>query len=274
MKSLLYVYMLDNTSDITVVYKTYAKDFEWLYYSLQSVKKYVRGIKEVIIYCHDISRDELYTLVNKIEFPCRIIPVAYNYHGYMKQTVVKATCYKDVNTKYICIIDSDIIFHTEFNIKEYILPSGKIPWHYWNNLQETAAEKIWSIAYESATKTKQNVHYLVNGFPFFFTTDSLKAAADKFYEMHGVDYDTYCMNRCALYKIIPGEAVTNRFGDLAKVFSEFEWLGFYCHNYSEDYIFIEYNLPIPTNRMNVHKQFWSHGGLTPNIRTEIEALIK
>ncbi len=42
-----------NNNNITVVYKTYNNDLQLLYYSLLSVKKFVRGIKEIIIYCHD-----------------------------------------------------------------------------------------------------------------------------------------------------------------------------------------------------------------------------
>ena len=61
---------------------------------------------------------------------------------------------------------------------------------------------------------------------------------------------------------------------MAKIFTELEWLGYYCHNFSEDYIF----KPIELNNKNKNKkniliQFWSHGGLTNDIKKQIETIL-
>ena len=248
---------------ITIVYKTYKQDLEWIYYSLLSLKKYVKGIYTIIIYCHDECCGELYELINRINLVCTIIPVHYNYHGYLKQMVIKANCFNDVKTKYIAIIDSDNIFNVEFNIKDLIEPSGKIIWRYTNIINDA---KVWRESYENMTKTPQNIHYMANGFPFVLTTKSMSDAYTKFQEIHGVDYDTFCNNGCNKYNIRvedPITGVNGRFLDLAKIFEEFEWLGYYCHNFSEDYIFIS----------NKIIQYWSHGGLTPDIKKQIEDIL-
>ena len=264
---------MNNENDITVVYKTYKNDLTWIRYSLLSLKKFVTGIDEIIIYCHDVCCGELYEIINQINLECRIIPVSYDYHGYMKQMVVKANCFRDVKTKYISIFDSDNIFNVEFNIKDLIETSGKITWYYWNNLPENSEVSVWKRSYESMTKTKQNVHYMSNGFPFLFTRQSLSDASSKFHEMHGVDYNTFCRNGCVKYKIRSQEPISGskgRFLDLAKIFEEFEWLGYYCHHFSEDYIFIPVEF---RNKPNKLIQYWSHGGITNDIKNQIENIL-
>jgi hypothetical protein len=247
-------------------------DLQWIYYSLLSLKKFVKGIKEIIIYCHDVCCGELYELINKINLECRIIPVHYDYHGYLKQMVIKADCFKDINTKYVVIVDSDNIFTSEFNINDLIEPSGKIKWFYCRTNSLRACEKVWKTAYESMTKTEQNVGYMVNGHPFVFTTKSLCEAAIKFQEIHNIDYNTFCHNGCIKYNITIDAIIQSRFVDLSKVFTEFEWLGYYCHNFSDDYIFISSEFKNSSNKKL--KQFWSHGGITLDIKNQIEKILQ
>ena len=93
----------------TIVYKTYKNDLCWLRYSLLSLKKNLNttNIQEIIIYTHDEAlheTDELLTNVKLGEFiEYRIIPVHYDYHGYIKQQIIKCNCYKDSKTDYIII---------------------------------------------------------------------------------------------------------------------------------------------------------------------------
>ena len=80
-------------SDITLVYKTYQNDLQWLKYSLLSVKKYLSNYKYIIIYCHDVSCGPLNKIIEEVNIKCRIIPVHYNFNGYIKQMTVKCECY-------------------------------------------------------------------------------------------------------------------------------------------------------------------------------------
>ena len=260
--------MSDKT--LTVVYKTYSADLKWLFYSLLSLKKFVEGVDDIIIYCHDISCGELHVLITQIDLKCRVIPVHYDMHGYIKQMIVKACCFNDVTTKYIAILDSDTIFYTPFNIKER-LAGDKIVWIYGNDLQPDSSEKIWETAYRIMTKQEQNVHYMINGFPFILTATSMKDAYDKFVEMHGCDYNTFCRREMMKYNIKINDPIVERFPDFTKVFEEFEWLGFYCHHFSNDYNFIPRNM---SNPKYVLAQYWSHGGLNDEIKKEIESWLK
>jgi hypothetical protein len=257
------------SNDFTIVYKTYANDLKWLKYSLLSVKKFVTGFEELIIYCHDVCCGELYALTRQLEIPCRIIPVSYDYNGYMKQMVVKSICYKDVKTKYIVMVDSDVIFNNNICVSELIEPDGKIKWYYLTSIPSGHEVLVWKDSYQAMTKTVQDRYYMMNGFPFVFTTESLKSANEKFIEMHGIDYSEFCKKGCARFNIRADESVRSRFLDLAKIFEEFEWIGFYCQHFSNDYIFIDSDLRTH-NKPTV--QFWSHGGITPEIQNKLDAL--
>lgn len=254
----------------TIVYKTYKPDLKWLKYSLLSLQKFVTGFEEIIIYCHDVCCGELYALTSQLEIACRIIDVSYDYNGYMKQMVVKATCYKDVNTKYIVMVDSDVIFNNNICVSDLVEPDGKIKWYYLTSLPPGDIHLVWKDSYENMTKTVQDRHYMMNHFPFVFTTESLKCANEKFIEIHGIDYAEFCKKGCGKFNIKTHESVTSRFLDLAKIFEEFEWIGFYCQHFSDDYIFIDSNL---RTKSSPATQFWSHGGITEEIKGKIDTII-
>jgi hypothetical protein len=88
---------------------------EWFEYSLLSLQKFLNftNIYEIIIYTHDVVYSEVIHILDRIQMKqhisVRIIPVHYNYHGYIKQMQVKADCYKDCITKYVVLLDSDLI---------------------------------------------------------------------------------------------------------------------------------------------------------------------
>ena len=229
----------------TIIYKTYEKDFQWLKYSLLSLQKYLEreNILEIIFYVHDVSFYSLLELLKKINFSdfiqWRVIPIHYDYHGYIKQQVVKANCYKDCITHYIVILDSDLILKKNLNLQFFIKENGKIEWKYLKIEDRPDYEvfRIWKKAFEDSTFTTKNVHYMSNGFPFVFTKKSLEEAAVKFMEMHKCDYDYYCKQKCENLEIQLNDNPACIFDKISSIFTEFEYLGFFCHHYSDDYIF-------------------------------------
>jgi hypothetical protein len=254
----------------TIVYKTYEKDLEWLKYSLLSLQKYLdfNNVNEIIVYTHSIVYQFVHFLLEKInmkEFvPFRIIPVDYDYHGYIKQMTVKANCYKDCKTPYIVILDSDLLLKEKINFNDYFTEDGKINWCYLNvNTNDTSSDivRVWKKTWEDSNQHPFNIYYMGNHFPFVFTKNSLRDAANKFIEMHGCDYDAYCKNRHDIEGLNINDDIREKFDKLSKVFSEFEYLGFYCHHHSNDYYF-------STERHHPFAfiQNWSHGGITEDIK--------
>jgi hypothetical protein len=272
----------------TIVYKTYKNDLEWLKYSLLSLKKFLDpfNIYEIIIYTHDIAYLEVLQLLENIKLnnfiSYRIFPIAYNYHGYIKQMVVKANCYIDVQTQYVILLDSDLILQKYLDVKSLIRENGKIEWKYLRieDAPNNPVFKVWKKACEDSNKIPKNTHYMSNGFPFIFTRDSLEKAAHRFNEVHGCNYDTYCNKRCNDENIRVEESTNSIFNKLSTVFTEFEYLGFFCHYYSLDYIFtttpyckIEFQDANKNNYDSYFIQYWSHGSISNEILNKINNIL-
>ena len=272
----------------SIIYKTYKNDLQWLEWSLLSLKKFLdpSNIYEVIIYCHDVIFSEVFNLLVRINFKhfinYRIIPVHYNYHGYIKQQQIKADCYKDIKTEYVLFLDSDLLLKKSLNCSSLIRVDGKIEWRYLRKEDDPNNEvfNVWKKAYEDSTKTPKTVHYMSNGFPFIFTRQSLECAANKFKNIHNCDYDRYCHNRCISENIRVEDQTTVVFNRLSRVFTEFEYLGYYCHNFSDDYVFITTPYCLMDSQFQKERpdsyfiQYWSHGGLSSQIVQKIKEILQ
>lgn len=260
--------------NITIVYKTYEQDLQWLKYSLLSVKKYVINYKTILIYCHDKAIDALVRLLADIQIDATVLPVQYDYHGYIKQMVVKCLCYKDITTKYIAILDSDTIFTNHYDLDNLIRSDGRIEWIYSQKASNSSGPEwvVWKQAFEDMTKTPQTTHFMSNGFPFVFTRESLENADTAFKDLHKMDYNEFCMRRLQGKNITIYDKITDKFLILATVFEEFEWLGYYCKHNSPDYVFLD-NKHNSRNIWPILKQYWSHGTITPSIKKEIENIL-
>jgi hypothetical protein len=193
--------------------------------------------------------------------------------------VIKCCCYKDCVSKYIIILDSDLLLKQNLNFNSLIREDGKIEWKYSriedNNHALEPVFIVWKKACEDSNLCPKKNHYMSNGVPFIFTRNSLVNASKKFIELHNCDYETYCYNRCH-NKINIEEPVTNIFNQLSEIFTEYEYLGFYCHHFSNDYIFtIKPNCQL-TEEEKINSPFiimWSHGGITDEIKQKIFSIL-
>jgi len=246
-----------SSAKFTIVYKTFGPDLPWLKYSLNSVKKYVAHYTALVIYCHDAAVEALRMILADLSLAATVIPVAYTMHGYIQQQVVKLECFKEVETPYVVLMDSDVMFTAPFDLR--FLMQGKISWTYSKKAVPPIGPEwtTWKEAYEAKTKTPQTIHFMSNNFPFVLTRTSMATAAEEFQKLHGVDYTAFCKARLDALQLPAGGAIRDYFAELATVFTEFEWLGFSCmHHSSDDYYFttnVVRNVPA--------KQFWSHGGV-------------
>jgi len=253
----------------------YQSDLPWLRYSLLSIKKFLdpSNFLEIIIYAHDACVAELTAMINDVDLKAhiayRIIPVHYDYHGYIKQMVVKCNCFRDVTTEYVMILDCDCILKRPLCASDY--SGAPIEWRYLKK-QDEPSNVVWSVwkkAFEDSTQKAQEVHYMANGFPFMFTTRSLAEAHEYFIKLHGCDYDTWCKNRMKGIDI--SGKITSLFSVLSKIFEEFEFLGYYCHTFSKEYTFV--TTTAPSTKKDYLIQHWSHGGITPDIKAQIEGIL-
>ena len=67
----------------------------------------------------------------------------------------------------------------------------------------------------------------------------------------------------------PLTGINGKFPIMSTIFEEFEYIGWFSYNHTNDYCFIEG----PNTIINC-LQFWSHGGLTEDIKINIEEVLK
>lgn len=262
--------------EFTVIYKTYGNDLKWIKYSLISLEKYVSDISETIIYYHDECEVQLVNILdelNLIKLNIRIIPIKYDINGYLKQMVVKCMCFKDVESEYVMYIDSDVIFNNYYTPKS-IIKDNKIEWIIKKKNKDNSSEnfwKVWENSVKEMTNEEMNIFFMQNGFPFILKRKTIEDAYYKFIEIHNVDYNTFCKNLLELNNVSINDPITGKNGKflvMANIFEEFEYLGWYSYKFTDDYIFTE-----KLNQNKFKKQYWSHGGLTEEIESEIKKIL-
>jgi len=274
-------------TNFTIVYKTYQKDLRWLKYSILSLKKFltIDNVHEIIFYVHDAALTNLNKLLDELNISSfinyRVIPIYYDYHGYLKQMVVKANCFSHCNTEYIVILDSDLILKRSMNLNVLLTEDGKIAWKYLKKESDPrhAGFNVWRTAFETTTKSKQNFHYMSNGVPFIFTKKSMEMACNKFIEFHEKTYDEYCKEKCLESNIPIVEGVGKYFTPISNIFTEYEFIGHCCHMYSEDYVFIPLDKCIMLTQKHIDTDkyfivFWSHGGISNENKLFLENLLE
>jgi hypothetical protein len=252
-----------NETDLTIVYKTYRNDLPWLKYSLASLQKFFKHPYRLLIYCHDECLPELEGILAEAQVEARVIPVEYDIHGYLKQMVVKCMCWQDVDTEYVAIMDSDVILKKDVHFESF-WEEDKIKWYCLSRTPENNSEEVWAVWQDSVlrmTGKHMDKYYMYNAFPFLFRTKELKNAYHAFVGLNGMDYNLFCQNGLSSFSIVPSDSIagpSGKFPLMAKIFEEFEYLGWYCENYTNGYKFIEG----PNHEsMETRVQFWSHGGI-------------
>lgn len=103
---------------ISIFYKTYGKDAEWIKHSLRSLTKYVTGYDNIIILI-PIHEKHLF---ESIDFPPRTIVhyIRESGSGYLFQQWCKISAHKYSDSDYILFSDSDLIFDHDINLQDFI----------------------------------------------------------------------------------------------------------------------------------------------------------
>jgi Family of unknown function (DUF6492) len=237
------------TTDVFI--RTYQKDFNWLKYCLNSINKFGQGFRRVIIcvpenQVHDIvdgGKDRDYTqelLIYRTTY-IKIVTCPVYENDYIGQQISKAQAWLYSDADYILFIDSDCIFTEPFSPVDFIIEGKPV---------------IIKEIYENM-KEDTNAY-------------SRKEKMEKWFDKYSIPYEymrrhpfvyhrNTLINFCASYMDKKKEPM----------FSEFNQLGYYADaNEHGEYCFLEVGkdkLPLPKV-----KQFWSYGGITPEIKKELE----
>lgn len=269
----------------TVVYKTHGKDLPWLGLSLMSLCRFLRDRPaEVHVHHHDACTERLHALLDRLNtsLTLRTFPVAYDYHGYLKQQVVKLDCHARVGTDWVMLLDSDTLFHGPLGLRDLLAEDGRFRWRVADRSaanEHNERWQVWGDVVLRLTGEPMRRYYGANGFPFLFRRETLRAAARHFERVHGLGYDAHCLDWARRHgatreHLEAGGRVG--FAALSKAFSEFSWIGWYAERHSDDYLFE----PMPEMNATLTEvspwasSFWSHAGLDPTLQGQVSDLIR
>jgi hypothetical protein len=202
---------------VTIVYTNDEDDLVNLEKSLLSLLMFVNlnDIHEIIIYIHNRIQNETYDLIERLKInhviSCKVIPLHYNFHGFLKQKVVGCNSYEISDTKYIALLDCNTLFTKSINFKNYIV-DDKINW-------------------DDLYKYDSNVK------PFLFTKNSLHEASIYFKGVYNYTYEDFCQIKSDkfcfdLFKPFPENC--------KNIFNGHNYLIDYCENYSSEYYLSSY----------------------------------
>lgn len=224
----------------SIFIKTWKDDVKWLPYALESIAKYGMGYDEVVIVTDRSCLAEVKAL-HEVLKKYRIVAVEDWKNGYIQQQWIKLSADTFVSSDHVLFVDSDCIFHSAFNEQSF-MRDGK-PVLLKTKYGNLDGAEVWKSITSSFVGFDVEYEYM-RRLPWMYRTDSLTA-----------------------FK----ETYPHTFGHLSNLttrdFSEFNALGAFIEKYEDDLYYIsdtEVWVPEP-----VAKQYWSWGGITPEIQAEI-----
>lgn len=232
------------TTDIII--KSYRGDFPWLPYCLRSIQKFATGFRDIVIIIPETDSLDHLTVerVVKVREP--------EGDGYMAQQVVKLHADTYTDADFILHIDSDCLF-TRPSTPEDFLVDGKADW--WITPMANASENAraaWIGPMRKCVGLEPEFEYMRRN-TMMVPRQAYGLFRDFIHEKHGVSTEHYVMNQNG------------------RQFSEYNSLGFFLHTHHPDMVHwrnTEDGFPQPRER-----QFWSWGGLTPEVKAEINEIL-
>lgn len=227
----------------SIFIKTCRKDFEWLRYCLRSIFIYGRDFEEVVVVCDESGRSDI-EYVNTDGVTVHFVPDHRN--GYIHQQVVKLLADTYCRSDRILFVDCDCVFFAPFCPGDFL--RGSKPMLLKTRYGDLGGGECWKPITEHYLGGTVEFEYM-RRMPLIFdrrTLESLRTA----------------------YPSLLGQLdkLTDR------QFSEFNALGAFAERtHPELYTIIDTADEIPPK---FAEQFWSWGGITPEIRTKIEAMLE
>lgn len=232
---------------ISVFIRTYEGDLEWLRYCLASLHRNLAGWDEIVICIPEGQAGKLRDLITDE----KVVTCAVYTDDYIGQQVSKLQSFRHVRGEFVLFVDSDVVFHPGSHVSAYFLDEKPVI------LKESYA-RLDARHAQIDTRKWQDVVNLVFGIrpsheymrraPQLFRTKTLVALDRTFPQL--ADHALNQPNRR---------------------FSEFNVLGYFAEKYeSAGYVFID--LEHDSLPPNPAKQYWSWGGVTPDIFAQLVEL--
>ena len=230
---------------VSIFIRTYHRDLKWLNYCLQSIHKNLVGWSEIVI-CIPTGQEPLLShLTNE-----KVVTAKIQKDDYLAQQSDKIQAHKHCKGDYILFVDSDVIFKPGADVRDYFHENKPI---ILKAKYESACEAIcWKKPTEKLFNETVEYEYM-RFCPEIFHRETLIKFNESF-----PDIENYIINQPY------------------RQFSEFNVLGFYAEKMQpEDYSIIDVTNGVPEYLPeNKSVQKWSWGGISEEIKTELESYLK
>lgn len=236
------------TTDIFI--RSYHKDIPWLKYMLKSVYKNLTGYRKIVL-CIPLRDKEAFVEFYDPQYGLTIV-YSENYEDdYLGQQVSKLTAHLHTDADVIMYLDSDSIIKRKTDVSEFMKNGKPIIWK--TKYTSVGDSGVWKPVTEKVMCRNVQYEYM-RRFPFIFFRSSLIGLDDYVRRQHGCPVARYVMKQPYRH------------------FSEFNALGAYCDiAESKRYEIIDTEtVDMPESPIN---QYWSWGGITDQIKSEIEGVL-
>jgi hypothetical protein len=218
--------------------RSYAGDFAWLEYCLKSIKKYGHGFDKVHIVVP--SNDAGSVPVQGTEV---VHLTTDRTDGYMAQQLTKLHADEFCQAEYVLHVDSDCIFFKDFSPLDFFLDGKPIMLH-------EKFETIWNAITEQHLGWRDDHEYM-RRLPIIYPRWMYLAFRQWMKKKHAMSVDDYVIRQ------------NNR------NFSEFNTFGQWAKRlYKDSFTWME-----PKDVPKYCEQFWSWGGITPEIKEKIKIIL-
>ena len=242
------------TTDIFL--RSYSGDIAWVPWALRSLDRFVTGIRNIIIVVPANDYEKFKGLNLTREILCSSKFAGPGLDDYLVQQIDKLCADSYTDADQILFFDSDCIAIRKFSPSDLLL-IGRPRWLMTNYRELVKADGTQATPWKAVTEkaVKREVEFeMMRMHPFLVT----RAALDSFQEFmartHNKKLDQYILEQ-------PNRA-----------FSEWNALGAWAYYFANPRPFsfwpTDISIPEPFVR-----QFWSWGGLTPEIQAEMEKLL-
>lgn len=255
------------TGNCEIFIVTYSKDFPWLEYSLRLMQKYCHGFSGITLLVPDVDRDKATALIGQIEQVTPIRLKVFNEsHGKGKLHQMIHSCSADLwcpDAEIIVHFDADCMFHTHTTPDEYVRDGKPVMLKRSYEGLYDKESKTWSdcaqwrVPVEKALKFKVEAYTMCRHpsvHPIWIYPELRRWIAKK----QGRSFDDF---------VFDGQ------NSFPQTFAEYPTIGAYAwgmHRHSYHWIDLDV---VPPPR-DMQKTYWSWGGITPAIKTEIEGFLK
>ncbi len=229
---------------LSIFIRAYRNDARWLFYSLQSIKKFVQH-DELVIACPKKDAEIIRPLLN--DYPHKFIETREICEGYLAQQIDKLHAHEWCSNDLIMITDCDAIFTHPITINTFMV--GDKPLLLRTRYSSMTGDVLnWQGITEKAIGFKSDWEYM-RRLPFIYWRETLSQIKNAF-------------------PLLPLYIAKQK----NRSFSEFNFVGQFIEKWQSDkYEIVDTEDFLPPS---IVKQFWSYSGMTEQEENEIKEMLK